>query len=425
MEYKLHQKIKKVKNELKILVLVHGFLPHYMAGSEVYTFTKCIELSKNHDVTVFTRIENEFQESYLVTESVENGIKIIRVNKPSRDYTFRSKYQDFRMAEIFKRYLEKLQPDIVHINHLSHLTIFLIDIIKEKQIPIVFTLHDFWMMCIKGQLIRDDSNLCTGPSIERCMKCNMKYFTSEVQASNEIQRWIKTLSNVNQKVDLFIAPSKFLRNMYIDYGIPNDKIIYMDYGFDKTLINGVEKVLFKKVRFGFLGRIIPVKGVSLVIDAFNKVDHTKAELNIYGRLPSPLIYLKGRCFNSAINFKGGYNYKNISKILSNIDVLVVPSIWYENSPLVIHEAFLAKIPVITSNLGGMAELVAHKKNGLFFEPGNIEDLIDKMNIFIKNPELIEKYSQETYVRSIQEDVMEIEKLYFKLLKKKEGQLIAH
>ena len=198
----------------------------------------------------------------------------------------------------------------------------------------------------------------------------------------------------------------------------------MDYGFNKTLLSEFKKVPSEKIRFGFLGRIIPVKGISHLIDAFNKVDHSKAELNIYGKLPSSSMYLKNRCINSAIHFKGAYNYKDISTVLANIDVLVVPSIWYENSPLVIHEAFLAKIPVITSNLGGMAELVEDKKNGLLFEPGNVEDLLEKMDIFIENPKLIEKYSQTTYVRSIQEDVEEIEKLYYKLLKQKEVELIA-
>ena len=425
MEYKTYQKPNKVKQKLKILVVIHGFPPYYMAGSEIYAYNKCIELSKRHEVILFTRIEDEFQKSYRITESIENGINIIRVNKPNRDYTFRNKYQDFRMAKLFEGYLEKKHPDIVHINHLSHLTTQIIDIIYKFEIPIVFTLHDYWMMCIRGQLIRDDYSICTGPDIEKCTLCNMKYFTSEVQANNEIRRWLHMLSEVNEKVNLFIAPSRFLRKMYVNFGIPKNKIIYMDYGFDKDLINSVQKNYSRKVRFGYLGRIIPVKGVSLLIDAFNKVDHTKAELNIYGRLPSSSMYLKKRCINPLIHFKGGYNYNDIVKVLSNIDVLVVPSIWYENSPLVIHEAFLAKIPVITSNIGGMAEIVTHEKNGLLFEPGNVEHLIEKMNVFIENPNLIERYSQETYVRSIQEDVEEIEKLYFKLLRKKEGLMIAH
>jgi len=409
---------------LKVLKVIHGYPPYYMAGSEIYTANFCNEISKKVDLSIFTRIEDEFTKPYNCSESKENGIRIIRVNKPSRDYTFRSKYQDIKMAKIFEHYLDEISPDIVHIGHLSHLTIQIVNIIHKKNIPIVFTLHDFWMMCIRGQLIRDDSSLCEGPSINNCKECNMKYFTSEVEAEQEIKVWLKALFRVNQNIDLFIAPSQFLRNKYIEYGIPAEKIVYMDYGFNIDLINGVEKVPSEKIRFGFLGRIIPVKGISFLIEAFNEVDHSKAELNIFGSLQSSSIYLKNKCENSAIHFKGGYNYKDISKVLSNIDVLVVPSIWYENSPLVIHEAFVANKPVITSNFGGMFELVKHEKNGLLFERGKIEDLKEKLNIFIENPNLIEKYSQKTYVRSIQEDVRDIENLYFKLIKIKEDQSFA-
>ncbi len=403
---------------LKVLKVIHGYPPYYMAGSEVYTANFCNEISKKVELSIFTRIEDEFTKPYNCSESRKNGIRIMRVNKPSRDYTFRSKYHDIRMTKIFEHYLDKIGPDVVHIGHLSHLTIQIVNIIHTKNIPIVFTLHDFWMMCIRGQLIRDDYSLCEGPSIKKCKECNMKYFTSEVEAEHEIKIWLKTLSEVNQKIDLFVAPSQFLRNKYVEYGIPAEKIVHMDYGFDiKTIKSGI-RIISDKIRFGYLGRVIPVKGIALLIDSFNEIDHSIAELNIYGKLPNSANYLKNRCSNTAIHFKGGYNYNEVSNVLSEIDVLVVPSIWYENSPLVIHEAFIAKIPIIASNIGGIAELITHEKNGLLVEPRNITDLIEKMNIFIDNPKLIEKYSQETYVQSIQEDVEEIEKLYIKLLRKK-------
>ncbi|MCJ7650870.1 MAG: glycosyltransferase, partial [Candidatus Lokiarchaeota archaeon] len=190
-------------------------------------------------------------------------------------------------------------------------------------------------------------------------------------------------------------------------------------GFDIETIKSGLKTISDKIRFGYLGRVIPVKGIAFLIDSFNELDHFMAELNIYGKLPNSFNYLKNRCSNSAIHFKGCYTYNEISNVLSEIDVLVVPSIWYENSPLVIHGAFIAKIPIIASNIGGIAELVIHEKNGLLVEPRNITDLIEKMKIFIENPELIECYSQETYVRSIQEDVEEIEKLYHEILRRKE------
>jgi len=409
---------------LKVLKVIHGYPPYYMAGSEVYTSIFCNEISKKVDLSIFTRIEDEFTKPYNCSEIRENGLRIIRVNKPSRDYTFRSKYQDIRMAKIFERYLDEIAPDIVHIGHLSHLTIEIVNIIHNKNIPIIFTLHDFWMMCVRGQLIRDDYSLCEGPSIKKCKECNMKYFTSEVEAEVEIKDWLKAVSEMNQKIDLFIAPSQFLRSKYMEYGIPAEKIIHLDYGFNIEAINSETKTVSDKIRFGYLGRVIPVKGIAQLFDSFNELDHSLAELNIYGESPNSVKYLKERCSNSAIHFKGAYNYKDISKILSEIDVLVVPSIWYENSPLVIHEAFIAKIPIIASNIGGITELITHKKNGLLVEPGNVADLVEKMNLFINNPKLIEKYSQETYVRSIKEDVEEIEKLYYELLSRKEVEMIA-
>ncbi len=408
-----------------ILKVIHGYPPYYMAGSEIYTFHLCNELSKFFNITIFTRVEDDFQRQYTIKESNENGIKLIRVNKPNRDYTFRSKYEDNKMAKIFEMCLVRVKPDIVHIGHLSHLTFSIVEVAKKNEIPVIFTLHDYWMMCIRGQLIRDDLSLCSGPEIEKCTECNEKYFTSHFHAKEEISNWLKTLKTINENVDLFISPSKFLQKKYIEYGIPESKIIYKGYGFNKDLFNGIKRNPSTKIRFGFLGRIIPVKGISMLIDAFNQIDHSKVELNIYGKLPSSHLHLKERCLNSAINFKGSYNYKEISKVLSNIDVLVAPSLWYENSPLVIHEAFLAKIPVITSNLGGMAELVINEKNGLLFEPGSIEDLRNKMELIINNPKFLKEYSQETYVRSIQEDVRDIMKLYLKLIKRKEEELFVN
>ena len=83
------------------------------------------------------------------------------------------------MAEIFEKQLIEIKPDIIHINHLSHLTVLIVETIKKYGIPIVLTLHDYWMMCVRGQLIRDDHSLCKGPKIGRCVKCNAKYFVSQ------------------------------------------------------------------------------------------------------------------------------------------------------------------------------------------------------------------------------------------------------
>lgn len=415
-------------SELKILKIIHGYPPYYMAGSEVYTYNLCNELKKHPQLslTLFTRIEDLYLPPYYIEKSMEGGIRVIRVNKPQRDYLFRDKYIDKTMARIFEKYLEKIQPDVVHIGHLSHLTVLVIDIIKDHHIPILFTLHDYWMMCVRGQLIKKSLEICPGPTVERCLECNQKYFHNPHMGETEVKKWIAKMLQVNNKVDLFIAPSQFLRNIYINYGIPAEKIIYQDYGFKEELFQEIPQKLSKspaeKVRFGFLGRIIPVKGIDLLIRAFNPIDPSHAELNIYGNLDKTFPYLKKQVKNPNIHFYGGYKYHNIAEVLTNIDVLVVPSVWYENSPLVIHEALLASIPVITSNLGGMKELIQDGKNGLLFEVGNETELRQTIKKLIQDRSLLQKLTvnvAKTRIRSIEEDAADILHLYLRLIKSKE------
>ena len=97
------------KSKLKVMKIIHGYPPYYMAGSEVYTYNLCNELSKHIKISIFSRIEDEFRNVYELDESTENGIEILRVNKPFKDYTFRSKYIDNRLAEIFENYLLKIR----------------------------------------------------------------------------------------------------------------------------------------------------------------------------------------------------------------------------------------------------------------------------------------------------------------------------
>ncbi|MBN1215455.1 MAG: glycosyltransferase family 4 protein [Candidatus Lokiarchaeota archaeon] len=410
--------LSKRNKQLKILKVIHGYPPYYLAGSEIYSFNLCNELSKKCEISIFTRVENDFQNQYEISESYENNIRIIRVNKPNRDYTFRSKYIDKKMEQIFEHYLLEIHPDIVHIGHLSHLTVTIVSVAKKYNIPVIFTLHDYWMMCIRGQLVSENSTLCDGPNLENCIECNKKYFLSTDESRKEIAMWIKKINEINHLIDIFIAPSNFLREKYIEYGIPENKIKYLDYGFDTKLFENNKKKKSSKIRFGFVGRIIPIKGIKILIDAFNEIDHSKSELKIFGTLPKSYAYLKEQCKNKSITFYGGFDYNEIANIFSQIDILIVPSLWYENSPLVIHEAFLSKIPVITSNIGGMSELIQDKKNGLLFEIGNKDDLKDKLELLINNSKLIEQLSSyKTYVRSISQDAEDIMLLYQQIISK--------
>ncbi len=403
---------------MRILQVIHRYPPYYRAGSETYTWLLSRELSKKgHDVTVFTRIENVFHSAYTLQEKIEDNIRVIRVNRPIKEYVFKSKYIDKKIEEIFEELLLRINPQIVHVGHLSHLSTNIVSITKKYGYPLVFTLHDYWLLCMRGQLITRNNLPCTGPTVKGCSRCFSNYFSREEDANKEIEKYLKHMKKIREWVDHYIAPTRFLMNIYLENGIPPEKISLLDYGFNKNMFNDFKKKTSKKLRFGFLGRLVPTKGIHLLLNAFRKIPYQDVELHVHGTLEGTGNYLQIEyADDSRVKFHGEYDYTELPSILSDIDVLVVPSIWYENSPLVIHEAFMAGIPVITSNFGGMAELVTDHLNGLLFKRGDVEDLKRKMEAFIEDRSLLLRLKPEDhFVLDLGEHVHKMEKIYENVL----------
>ncbi|MEE9507434.1 MAG: glycosyltransferase family 4 protein [Thermoplasmata archaeon] len=400
---------------MRILHVIHGFPPHYMAGSEVYTHNLCRELAKANQVWVFSRMEDPYAPLYSTARDQVDGIEVTRMNKPPRDYTFRGKFVDEKADEVFDEYISGIDPDIAHIGHLSHLSTNLVRMLKERGIPIVMTLHDFWLMCLRGQLLTSELRVCDDPSTEGCTRCFAQYFLSDKEAREKVSDWEQRVKEVVRNVDFYIAPSRFLRSRFVEWGIPGDKIAYMDYGFDTSLFRDFRRKESDVVRFGFTGRIIPAKGVDILINAFNDVESDGTELRIHGALPPSSKYLARMVKSAKILFEGPYDNREVASVMSRIDVLVVPSIWFENSPLVIHEAFLTNTPVIASDIGGMAEYVDDGKNGLLFRVGDVDDLKEKITMLIEDSALRERLSSGGgQVRTIQEDASAILNIYERL-----------
>lgn len=402
---------------MKILQVIHGYPPYYMAGSEVYTYNLCLELAKTNTVQVFTRVENPYLVDYLITDSTENGVSIRRINKPNRDYTFRDKYLDPMVDEAFRKLMREFKPDVVHIGHLSHLSTQIPLIAKrEFQCPVVFTIHDFWMQCYRGQLVDPKLHLCSGPSDSKCMSCAQHYF-KEWMTPDQIQEYRSHMAKIIQHIDLFLSPSRTLEKFYQQEGVPSDKIIFSPYGFDTTRIH--PRQAFRKegpLRVGFLGRIIPVKGIDLLIRAFRKTKGD-AELQIWGNAGSHRTWLNEYAQgDSRILFKGAYHNDNIQYVLDGMDILVVPSIWLENAPLVIQEAQLAHLPVITSDAGGMSELVQHGINGYLFPLGDEVALTKQLQKLIQIPESLQSLQTSIHtVRSIEDDAQFCVQQYHKVM----------
>lgn len=446
---------------MKILQVTQDYPPYNTGGSVVYTENLCQELAKKHQVFVFHRINDLHLKEYTLTHKSSDNLEIFNINNTFRSYdSFKMTYKNNVIAEKFGLVLDQVTPDIVHIQHLLYLSTKIIEEIQKRRIPIVFTLHDYWLICPQGQLFKDNAGVCNQDNNLECINCILhhlaikKYifdvyyflnkvapknllpllrniylnycrfsFLSKSKAAKLIEERTSHMKAICSKVDLFISPSRFLRSKFIDFGIPEEKIIFLPHGIDLNKLKNLRKVTSDKLRLGFIANLLPAKGAHVLIQCFNNIENENIELKIYGRvlsykgiLGNYLNYIKKIAKNKNIKLMGGFNNKNISEIFSEIDILVVPSIWYEASSIVTMEAFASQVPVIASDIGGIPELIKDGVDGLLFNPGNVGALRKKLEYAINNREIITKFKENIpKIKSIEENAREIEEIYSRLI----------
>lgn len=312
-----------------------------------------------------------------------------------------SRYKEL-YARDFRDFLEAYRPDIVHFQH----TLFLgYDMIRQVKntLPdarIVYTLHEFVPICNNnGQMIRTNQELCTKASPQRCNEC---YPNISPQAFFMRTRFIQSCFAL---VDLFLSPSRFLRQRYIEWGIPTHKIHFEPNG--RRLLPPLPETPedpLPRNRLGFFGQFSYFKGVNVLLTALkilgeeNAVSPGRRQVVSLPSAPDPHateskrppghLWLHGanlelqpgsfqnefrallEAVGKNVTLVGRYELADLPRLMKNIDWVVLPSVWWENSPLVIQEAFCYGRPVICSDIGGMAEKVEHGVNGLCFRVGD-------------------------------------------------------
>jgi len=431
---------------MRILQVVHGFPPRQRAGAEIYTYSLSKELAKRHEVHVFYPVCKTDRAYHLKSFEI-NGLKIHELpfnflERITRLISFKSTFINKKVEERFRELLEEIRPDIVHFQHLINLSATLIEAAKSKNIPVIMTIHDYWLICPMIQLLNEEYKICSGPDKNggKCYRCwnsrqaellgnylakysipaNLsKQFNIVLNVINKRKKFRdrkKYMKSLLLKVDKLIAPSKFLRSVFVEYGIPENKIVYSDYGYDLGVFKGFKKRKEKnKIVFGFAGGIYRHKGVDILVEAFNKVNNKSVKLQIYGTYNPNSSYFKalmGKIKNRNTKFMG--RFEDVKELYSEIDLLVFPSIWYENCPLVLKEAMITCTPVIASSIGAIPEFVKDGENGLLFETGNPDDLATKMRMIIEDPNVMEEF-RIGIVNSVGVQAKEIEEIYEEVL----------
>jgi glycosyltransferase involved in cell wall biosynthesis/MoaA/NifB/PqqE/SkfB family radical SAM enzyme len=435
---------------MKILQVIHGYPMRYNAGSEVYTQTLSHGLAAQHEVHVFTREEDSFAPDFRLREESDPLLPAIRLHLVNLARS-RDRYRHAGVDQRFAELCERLRPDVVHIGHLNHLSTSLVFEAAARAIPIVYTLHDYWVMCPRGQFMQmhpaDPCELwpaCDGQQDRKCAeRCYARYFSGATAEEEQdlvywtdwVARRMRHLREVCEHIDLFIAPSRYLYQRYAkDFGLPKRKLVYLDYGFDLRRMSERQRVPGEPFTFGYIGTHIPAKGIHQLIAAFGMV-RGEHRLRIWGRprgqdtdslkaIASSLPH----DVSSRIEWLPEYRNQDIVyDVFNHVDAIVVPSIWAENSPLVIHEALQARVPVVTADVGGMAEYVQHEVNGLLFRHRNAESMAAMMQRLADDPALAVRLGARGYTQSesgnipsIETHVQQIESIYEQAIQRRES-----
>lgn len=283
----------------------------------------------------------------------------------------------------FADLIRALKPTVVHTHHYAHLGLEYLRVIKQVDpaIKIVMTLHEYMAICgNNGQMIKTGSfNLCSRESYDECTQCFPDKTAEDF--------WLRKhyFQNHFDFVDQFVSPSEFLRQRYIQWGLSPERIRVVENGQSEAsplpprpLAEGDTRN-----RFGFFGQITPFKGLDVVLAALTQIPEAKRQtisLEVHGanleRQPEDYqkkvhSLLQPLVDQGVVHWVGPYQPHEFRTRMANIDWMLVPSIWWENSPMVIQEAFIAGRPVVCSDIGGMAEKVHHGVDGVHVPMGNI------------------------------------------------------
>jgi glycosyltransferase involved in cell wall biosynthesis len=274
----------------------------------------------------------------------------------------------FWMASAVDRILDTERPDLVHTQNLTGFSTLVWRSVKRRGLPLVHTLQDYYLLCPKASMFRANEN-CRRP----CIRCS-PYALPRRHDSN--------------LVDEVTGCSKFVLGRHLSHhyfhATPRKRVIYNPY---KTKItaswSGTPSL---PVRFGYLGRLHPTKGLEVLLDAVRRLPHRSWHLRIGGKgLAEYESHLRDKYEAPAIEFLG---YVETDSFFQAIDVLVVPSVWNEPSGRVISEAYAHGVPVIGSRTGGIPELVENERTGFVFENKRSIDLAAKMRTCIEDPSII-------------------------------------
>jgi glycosyltransferase involved in cell wall biosynthesis len=373
---------------------------------------------RGHQVTVLTRIEDPGAAEFSVREEQVDGLEVVQIvnNHGRTSAALRFHYDNSFCDAPFLQLLERFYPDVVHFQHLAHLSVSLIPLAASLGYPTVLSLHDFFFPCHRIHLIDAQTRLCAGPERgERCLPCLEEFAPPE-----EIRRRFFYMENALQAPGLIIVPSAFLAQKTLSYfPFLRERLRVVPLGIQPVLTQVRDRQPGMPLRILYVGFFFPPKGAHVLIEAIKGLPSQAVEVSLYGASSAfwqPYAdQVRAEAQGLPVHFYGSYTHDQLASILSCHDVLVMPGICEETFSIVTREALLAGLPVIAARRGALPEVVQDGVNGLLFEAENVTDLRRCLARLVAEPELVQRLRPlNPGIKTMAEYGQEMEEMYTQL-----------
>lgn len=450
---------------LRVLHAIHDYLPRHQAGSEVYVAELCAAQRRHGEhPTVLCADFDPLRAHGQLTWRWHAGIPVVELVNTWQFGTFDDSYHDAALTSTLGHVLDIVQPHVLHVHNLLNLSFDLPALARARSIPVAATLHDYTLVCPSGgqRVHRDESHVCHVIEPARCARCfpaspfhaQLRFGqlaartplaplgriastvrrlapkaarsaatawgrTGPALDAAAIERRLAAARETFQDFDVAVAPSASLAREYAALGFPSDRLVVSDYGFPSLAARREPAGPGAPLRIGFVGTLVWHKGADVLIDAVARLPAARVDVRIFGdpeMFPDYAATLRQRARGLPVRFMGRVDHEDIAGVFAQMDVLVVASRWLENSPLVIHEAFMAGVPVVGTAIGGIVDLLDHGRHGLLVPPDDATALAAALQALVDSPSQLDALgSAAPAVKTIDEDAREWRRRYEDLI----------
>jgi glycosyltransferase involved in cell wall biosynthesis len=440
---------------MKVLHVPYGFYPEAVGGTEVYVEALSREL-QSQGVETIIAAPGDANTAYDY-----HGIPVRRYKvQPPQDLRDLYSEGDPETARSFGAILSREKPDIVHLHALSGgASLGAVRAAKAYDSKAIFTYHTPTVTCQRGTMMKWGVESCQGiMDLHTCSRCTLQGLlrpTFHARAAKSLAHvvgsmspgvgsllgWLnlrggawtalrmtellrlrhQTVTSLFAEVDQVVAVCEWVQDVLLHNGVTRDKITLCRQGvYETALQNGSDSKYVKRnscLTVTFLGRFDRTKGIDILIHAMRRIPDARLQLHIYGMAQGEfgreyersLRTLTGS--DNRIEFHAPVPVSQVASILRQCDVLAVPSQWLETGPLVVLEAFAAKVPVLGSRLGGITELVRDGFDGILVDPSNIDEWAATLKRLTQDPSLVERLRTNVRVprtmANVAEDMLKI------------------